>query len=623
MAQIDRFDTDPARFLKKANAINKTLHDNDIAVGDRAKVMGALLLALADDTIIRIYDDPTKMVEQVNGNIRHILRDHGKEDFADTICLTLPATAKNHFSYRKSIVETIQHLREMNVRSAINGSDDALGQFYETFLKYANGAKEMGIVLTPRHITQFATDVLGVSPHDKVFDPTCGTGGFLVSAMDDIRRQHGTGEIYEEFKQSGIFGVEKEDSVYGLALVNMIFRGDGKSGLQDGDCFDHEFWQRDGQIFLLSPDDIERDGSARPFSRVFMNPPFKKLRNPETKFVDYALRQMKPGGLLFAILPAISIGGDDFSEWRKQTLKRHNIKGVVKLDKSVFYPVQEGTYGLIIEAHKPHIIKQRVFMGILFDDRHRPRRSKLLSSHGERDNMKRMTTDLQNFIIGKPLSKNNIPREQILTPLNIEGNCLFSPEAYIDTNQESVVTGVGERGIHLVTAKMRSAVRRIEDVNPVTRFKEFSLSDFIKSVEKPPLKALKNYDVGNVPVVSATAKDNGINGWRNVPDEMVLKELISISKTHNTKPCQAFWHPYNFTAINTVHLVRPIEEFSSNLAVVLYLCQAITEANAWRYDYARPVKLDELIVFLPVTKDGAVDYKAIDTEARRQLKGVL
>ena len=69
--------------------------------------------------------------------------------------------------------------------------------------------------------------------------------------------------------------------------------------------------------------------------------------------------------------------------------------------------------------------------------------------------------------------------------------------------------------------------------------------------------------------------------------------------------------------------MRPIDEFASDLAMVLYLCCAITEANEWRYDYARPVKIDELIVFLPITDEGKIDFVAIKTEADRQLKGIL
>ena len=164
--------------------------------------MAALLLALAQDGNLRIHAQPTALMREINGLIEDLLKQHGKEEFAGVIKLTLPATEKNHKKYRKAIIDTLQHLREMNIRSAINSGDDALGKFYETFLKYANGAKGMGIVLTPRHITKFAVDVMGVGPRDRVFDPACGTGGFLISAMESIRARR-PGD-YDTFRNDGL-----------------------------------------------------------------------------------------------------------------------------------------------------------------------------------------------------------------------------------------------------------------------------------------------------------------------------------------------------------------------------------------------------------------------------------
>ena len=171
-AVLAEFDDDPERFLAKANAINKTLHENEVPVGERAHLIAALLLALAQDGNLRIHRQPKRLIREVNGLIEDILAQHGKEQFAPGIQLQPPATEKNHMAFRSAIVSTLQHLREMNIRSAINADDDALGKFYETFLKYANGAKEMGIVLTPRHITRFAVEAVGVTSSDTVFDPT-------------------------------------------------------------------------------------------------------------------------------------------------------------------------------------------------------------------------------------------------------------------------------------------------------------------------------------------------------------------------------------------------------------------------------------------------------------------
>ena len=64
---LDFFDDRPERFLAKANDINRTLHDNEIPVGDRAKIMAALLLALAQDSNLQIYPEPIRLMREING----------------------------------------------------------------------------------------------------------------------------------------------------------------------------------------------------------------------------------------------------------------------------------------------------------------------------------------------------------------------------------------------------------------------------------------------------------------------------------------------------------------------------------------------------------------------------
>ncbi len=569
------FDDDPVRFLKKANAINETLHENEIPVGDRASIMAALLLALAQDGNLRIHAQPSALMREINGLIEDLLRQHGKEDFANVIKLTLPATEKNHRKYRKAIIETLQHLREMNIRSAINSGDDALGKFYETFLKYANGAKEMGIVLTPRHITKFAVDVLGVGPRDRIFDPACGTGGFLISAMEYIRKK--TPHAYDHFRCSGLFGIEQRDDVYGLAIVNMIFRGDGKSRVYDGNCFDHEFWLRDGNVWYTLPGDIVPEGGNRPFSRVLMNPPFKLKRNKETEFVDYGLRQMLPGGLLFAVLPAVVIAGVSYKNWRRELLKRHSIRACVKFDKNLFYPVAEATYALVLEAHHPHDKRAPVFLGCLFDDDHRPRKSKMLSEYEATDNLELMTDSLRRFLLGQPVDK-VLPREQCVTTLEHGVNCDFSPEVYIPGGAQAIYAAF--RTIQSEASAQRAALR-VPPVVDVERTGTFSLAPFMEKEIKAPIRALKDFQKGRVPVVASTYLNNGVAAWLDVPEELCFENCITISTRHNTRPCEAFWHPYWFSAVSGHALViQPTRDLIENPLAILYLCEAITVINA-------------------------------------------
>ena len=429
------FDDDPERFLAKANEINKTLRDNEIPVGERAKIMAALLLALAQDGNLRIHANPTALMREINGLVGDLLTQHGKREFVDIIKLTLPATEKNHRKFRKATIDTLQHLREMNIRSAINGADDALGKFYETFLKYANGAKEMGIVLTPRHITKFAVDVVGVGPQDRIFDPACGTAGFLISALESMRSRNR--DASTQFQIDRLYGIEQRDDVYGLAIVNMIFRGDGKSNIHDGNCFDHGFWKRDKEVWFSLGEEVP-EGATKPFTKVFMNPPFKLSSNKETRFVEYGLSQTCEGGIMFVVLPFVVVGGSSCDAWRKRLLERHTLLASLKFDKNLFYPVAEATYALILKAHEPHPDNSVVFMGSLFDDDHRPRRSKMLSDYESVDNVETMTDSLRRFLIGQPVEE-SINREQRLARLDLsKEQCEFSPEAYLPSGMVSV-----------------------------------------------------------------------------------------------------------------------------------------------------------------------------------------
>lgn len=618
-ANIDLFDDDPTRFLSKANSINKTLQANEIPVGERAKIMAALLLALAQDGQFQIHSEPTRLMREINGLIKDLLHAHGKGEFSSIIELTLPATERSHRKFRKAIIETLQHLREMNIRSAINSSDDALGKFYETFLKYANGAKEMGIVLTPRHITRFAADVVGIGPNDVVFDPACGTGGFLISALESIKAS-GYSD-HKKFAAERLYGVEQRDDVYGLAIVNMIFRGDGKSHVYDGDCFDYEFWKRDRHISYSIGEELP-EGANPPFTKVLMNPPFKLSTNSEPQFVDHGLRQMTRGGTMFAVLPYVCIEPNKYQKWRKQLLKRHTLLACIKFDKNLFYPVQEATYGLILKAHEPHEAKNDVFIGSLFDDNHRPRKSKMLSDHELKDNLEALTTNVKRFLLGQPVD--NIDKEQILVQIDPEGNCNFAPEAYLHAGKCPIKPiDVGFRAIESKSAKLRVEARnkqKSEDPVESNNFEIFPLSDFIASQEKSELKALKDYPKGDVPVVTAQWNENGIKCWLEVPDDYCFEKCITISVIHNTKPCQAFWHPYRFAALNgSVSVLRPKQELLDNPDAILYLCEAITRYNSWRYHYARTVKIQELMVEVPI-QEGKPDIKKMAKIVQTQIE---
>jgi len=157
---------DEGVFLATAEAINEYLHRGAINKNDRARVMAALLLALVDDTPPNIDANPRVLIKDINSRAETVLERNGKKEFFPFIQIQLPAAKDNYVKFRRAIVQTIQALTNLNIRSTMSSGTDMLGKFYEVFLKYGNGAKEIGIVLTPRHITRFAAEILDVDHAD-------------------------------------------------------------------------------------------------------------------------------------------------------------------------------------------------------------------------------------------------------------------------------------------------------------------------------------------------------------------------------------------------------------------------------------------------------------------------
>lgn len=141
-----------------------------------------------------------------------------------------------------------------------------------------------------------------------------------------------------------------------LAIVNMIFRGDGKNNIINDSCFAKNL-QRKVRNGDLSAEYIEEENDRPPVTKTLMNPPFalKKSDEKEYVFIDYALKQMLEGGLLFAIvLTSIMYAGDNFF-WRKSLLDKHTLLSVIKFPNELFYPqASVETVGIIIRSKIPH-----------------------------------------------------------------------------------------------------------------------------------------------------------------------------------------------------------------------------------------------------------------------------
>jgi type I restriction-modification system DNA methylase subunit len=424
---------DEELFLKTAEKINQILHLGAINKNVRARVMAALLLSVVEDANLNVDAKPRVLIEDINTRARALLESQGKEQFSPFVALTLPASRDNHIKFKNALVQTLHELKNLNIRSAMNSSADVLGKFYEVFLKYGNGAKEIGIVLTPRHITKFAVDVVGVTDRDVVYDPACGTAGFLVAAFDQVRQDFGQAQV-ERFRKRNLFGVDQDPDVVALAIVNMIFRGDGKNNIVEGDCFQKHLVRGAGGRARYSK--VPPGENDLVVTRVLMNPPFalKTSDEKEYRFVDSALREMQDGGLLFSVLPySAMVKPDAYQRWRENLLAKSTLLAVITFPEDVFYPIGVHALGIFVRKGVPHPPKQNVLWIRGVNDGLLKSKGKRLPNPRAKNDYGAIRDIVKAFLANPTMNVESLERFQKACPIDFDDPLLeLVPENYLD-----------------------------------------------------------------------------------------------------------------------------------------------------------------------------------------------
>ena len=232
---------------------------------------------------------------------------------------------------------------------------DALGIFYHEFVKYSGGdGSGLGIVLTPQHLTEFMCDLADVNKKSKVVDICCGSGAFLVSAMSKMFKGANDKEI-DAIKRNQLYGVESDDDIYTLAIANMIVRGDGKSNIVFGDCFNPK---------------IIKDLESKQLTVGLINPPYSQKDHTELEFVQNMLDLLVPGGTGVVVVPMSCAIGTKFKTEREKLFKNHTLKAVFSMPDDIFYSNNASTNVCVMVwiAHKPHDSTKQTFFGYYKDD---------------------------------------------------------------------------------------------------------------------------------------------------------------------------------------------------------------------------------------------------------------
>lgn len=227
-----------------------------------------------------------------------------------------------------------------NPDTDING--DCLGIFYSEFMSYSEANRQsLGIVLTPAFITDLFVSLADVKSDDVVLDPCCGTGGFLMSALDSMCKDSAD---RTEVCAGRIHGYDVQPFMYAITQTNILLRsGTVTDNVQYANFLD------------VNVSDLKKKNATV----GFMNPPYsqgkKDINLTEINFIKHLLDGLSDNARCVCIVPASAfIRSVKTDAIREDIYKHHTLEGVITLNENVFMEISTRVVIAIFTAHVPH-----------------------------------------------------------------------------------------------------------------------------------------------------------------------------------------------------------------------------------------------------------------------------
>ena len=252
------------------------------------------------------------------------------------------AVFEDAYNYMKSGTLLRQVINCIESDVDFNSSSDRhlFNDIYEKILADLQSAGNAGEYYTPRAVTQFMVDLLNPRLGEKILDPACGTGGFLINTIEHLNHQVKTAQE-REILQTNIKGVEKKPLPHMLAMTNVMLHGiDVPSNILHGNTLSRplrDYSPKDRvDLIITNPPfgGMEEDGIEGNFPKKY------QTRETADLFMALIMHLLKPDtGRAAVVLP----DGFLFGEGTKTNLKRElleefNLHTIVRLPKGVFSP---------------------------------------------------------------------------------------------------------------------------------------------------------------------------------------------------------------------------------------------------------------------------------------------
>ena len=236
----------------------------------------------------------------------------------------------------------------INIRKVLNKLNEldfnvakerhAFGELYEGILKDLQSAGKSGEFYTPRAITNFITDMINPKLGERILDPSCGTGGYLTSAIEHLKTQANSVEERQRI-QEDVMGWEYKPLPYLLATTNLILHDIELPKITFRDSLDQPL------INYKEKDRVDVILANPPFGGIVANNNEKNFpQNFRTKesadlFLVLMIHLLKNGGRAGIVLPDGSLTGEGIKQRvREKLLTECNLHTIIRLPNSVFQP---------------------------------------------------------------------------------------------------------------------------------------------------------------------------------------------------------------------------------------------------------------------------------------------
>ena len=267
--------------------------------------------------------DSESMLDYINDTILPRLigkYNHSGDVFQPRLLITKPETLKK-------IVDRLSTLQLLNAESDIKG--DAFEYFLKNSVTVGN---DLGEYFTPRHVVKLIVDLVAPKYGETVYDPCCGTGGFLIAAFQHLRRNVKiTKESLKILREDTIFGREFTGTAK-IAKMNMIITGDGHNNIKQMDSLEKPVKGKYNVVLTNFPFSQQTDYSG-----------YYGLTGTDANpvFLAHVMEAMnKDAGRAGVVVPEGMLFKEDsqYVSIRKRLVDQFNVTAVVKLNGFVFRP---------------------------------------------------------------------------------------------------------------------------------------------------------------------------------------------------------------------------------------------------------------------------------------------